>query len=442
MKKMALPWPESAFNGKVFAGTQAYIEESGVSNPSTFEQMARVITLWSRVSSMVRLSSPVNFHEQLSAIYALDQDLKTWWNRLPDCCKLTSTGSLPADDNVVPNVLLINIFYHQSFCVLHSSLVPVFSWSKQKDAWPNALQLSAQTAYEHACEVSLLIGKVLDGYSRLGAMPSFVSYAAYCGCMCSRAADTSSSLVANDSIGAIQIPFMSSTDALVREKAQRNVATNVKMIETMSTYWKIASILRFYVQYLLKVHEQNPSAMAGEPKNSTIETLISFRRNGVKTRTSILEFMGIIRPDGDGYVKPGDECDLQADDGNSITEPPSRQSERVTDLEMGDGSSAQQESSMASIGPPPQPQPTSDSGFQLDRPTGQYRPGLLSYLGTAGPEQLDLGMENQDYFNPFFDLQPLNVIYDNTSPGAADFNGCPFSLGYIYPSENAGSGCG
>ena len=182
MKKMALPRPESAFDAKVFNGAQTCIEESGFSSPSVYEQMARVITLWSRVSSMVRLPPLADFHERLSAIYALDQDLKNWWAQLPDCCKMRSAGSLPTDDNVVPKVMLVNIFYHQALCVLHSSLVPIFSWSKQQSTWANALQLSAQIAYEHACEVSLLIGKVLDCYARLSAMPSFVSYAAYCGC--------------------------------------------------------------------------------------------------------------------------------------------------------------------------------------------------------------------------------------------------------------------
>lgn len=182
MKKMALPWKEADFLNKTLSGTQNYIGDSESNTDSVFEAIARVITLWTRVSSMVRSTTPVSIREQLPHIYSLDQELTKWWSRLPNGLKLDSTAKWTINENLLPKALLTNVFFHQSLCVLHSSLVPVFSWGKQVDVWPSALQLSAQTAYEHACEVSALLRRVLDNFPRLSAMPSFIAYAAYCGC--------------------------------------------------------------------------------------------------------------------------------------------------------------------------------------------------------------------------------------------------------------------
>lgn len=452
MKKMALPWKEADFSKKALTGTQNYIENSDSYMDSTFEALARVITMWTKVSSTVRSTSSNSFHEQLSAIYSLDQDLTSWWSQLPDGLKMESTGTWTMDVDLLPKAFLANVFFHQSLCVLHSSLVPLFSWGRQIDLWPSALQLSAQTAYEHACEVSALLQKVLDGYPRLSAMPSFIAYAAYCGCEYTRRALIFLCLVnsTNAPPGAIQIPFISSADTSVREKAQRNVETNVKMIEMMSQYWRIASILRFYVGYLLRVHETSPSGMEGEPKHSTINTLTSFRTDAIRTRTSILEFMGILRRDGDGYVKSGDEIHLRVQDQNLSTEPSSRQSvvpNRANDalLASGGGDPTLHVSHSAGIIPDgalvsSSPSAGNNSSQPILLAGEQYRPELLSYLGVAGSDQLDLGIENQDYFNPFFDWQPMNAFNANMPADTADFNGCPLSLGYIYQQDNTGQG--
>lgn len=84
--------------------------------------------------------------------------------------------------------------------------------------------MSAQVAFEHAGTVSKLIQVVLSSYERLSAMPSFIAYAAYCGC-------------------AIQIPFMWCLNESVRDTVRRNVQANVKMIHTMADSWKFAGIL-------------------------------------------------------------------------------------------------------------------------------------------------------------------------------------------------------
>jgi hypothetical protein len=181
MKKLALPWREEDFNSKTPTGTQAYLEEIEASNGGIFEELVRVLTIWAKIVSLVR-SRPSNSAERVSAIYALDEELRRWWSRLPSGLKIDTSGPLAVVQELVPNVLLLDVFFHQSLCVLHSSLVPIFCWSKGEEASPTALQVSAQVAYDHACEVSNLIESVLNGYERLSAIPSFVTYAAYCGC--------------------------------------------------------------------------------------------------------------------------------------------------------------------------------------------------------------------------------------------------------------------
>ena len=223
MKEMALPWPEADFDRKTLSVPQAYLDESDPSCGSIFEELARVLTLWTSVVALVKLSPP-SFDERLSAIHSLDELLHKWWTRLPDVLKIDTTNHQAYCKDTLPKILLLNVLYHQALCALHSSIVPLFSWSKQNSGFSTAIQVSAQIAYDHAVLASELLNLVLTSYGRLSAIPSFVSYAAYCGT-------------------AIQIPFTNSSDRKIRERAQNNVHVNVKLIEMMSAYWKIAELL-------------------------------------------------------------------------------------------------------------------------------------------------------------------------------------------------------
>ena len=89
--------------------------------------------------------------------------------------KLTSSNVAALPQDVLPKVLLMNIVYHQSLCTIHASIVPLFSWGVGDSNWASARQLSAQVAFEHACEASTLIAAVLSTHPRLSAMPSFIS---------------------------------------------------------------------------------------------------------------------------------------------------------------------------------------------------------------------------------------------------------------------------
>lgn len=124
----------------------------------------------------------------------------------------------------LPLLLLTNLVYHQTLCVLHASIVPLFCWTAGDDAWSLTRQTSAQVAYEHACTVSALIRAALASTAKISAMPTFVAYAAYGGC-------------------AILMPFMWCSNLGLRYQAQANVRTNIRMIHGMAEYWKFAALL-------------------------------------------------------------------------------------------------------------------------------------------------------------------------------------------------------
>ena len=179
--------------------------------------------LRSSVVSLIKTSDVV-FSERVSAIQTLDEKLSRWWRQVPPIFELTTSSVETISHDLLPKILLLNVVYHQSLCALHASIVPAFCWSPSDESWLLARQLAANVAYHHAREVSALIKAVLSEYPRLSAMPSFVAYAAYCGC-------------------AIQIPFIWCSNPIVRGRAQANVRSNITMIHTMAEYWKFSAIL-------------------------------------------------------------------------------------------------------------------------------------------------------------------------------------------------------
>jgi len=128
------------------------------------------------------------------------------------------------DTSILPKVVLIDIVYHQCLCALHSSIVPLFSWSTGDGSWASARQVSAQIAYDHACAASTVLESALTYLPDANSLPSFVAYAAYCGC-------------------AIQIPFLWSSEPRIRDRAQKNVRTNVKIIRILAKLWKFSALL-------------------------------------------------------------------------------------------------------------------------------------------------------------------------------------------------------
>jgi hypothetical protein len=155
----------------------------------------------------------------------MDEKANHWWRDLPTEMRLEVDAIRNIEVSKLPLLLLLNLVYHQTLCILHASIVPIFCWTKGVDGWLSTRQMSAQIAYDHAHAVSRLIGEVLvSQVVKISAMPTFVSYAAYGGC-------------------AILMPYMFCSEATIRRQAQASVEMNVRMIHGMAEFWRFAELL-------------------------------------------------------------------------------------------------------------------------------------------------------------------------------------------------------
>ncbi|KAM3083425.1 hypothetical protein ACMFMG_004075 [Clarireedia jacksonii] len=224
MRKFPLPCPEYEFSSGSLI-TPGGCLSSDRSNGGLFAEVLKALTLWSSVASLTKGNESVVSNEKIRAIHELEEKMSNWWHGVEMDLKLTSSNMANVPHDALPKVLLINIVYHQCLCTLHASVVPLFCLTQGDRSHSPQIQLSAQIAYEHACLASELIATALATSSRPSAMPSFVAYAAYCAC-------------------AIQIPFMSCLNVVVKECAAANFAANVRMIEIMANFWKFPALLR------------------------------------------------------------------------------------------------------------------------------------------------------------------------------------------------------
>jgi hypothetical protein len=127
-----------------------------------------------------------NWVLRLVSIQALDGRINEWWSKLHQSFQI-APAEMPS--NIIPSLLLVHIIYHSCLCALHTSIVPLFSWSISDGASPYARQLSAQSALQHANAISSLLGAAREVQLDPARMLSFIGYAAYCAC-------------------AVQIPFL------------------------------------------------------------------------------------------------------------------------------------------------------------------------------------------------------------------------------------------
>ncbi|KAH7011168.1 hypothetical protein EDB80DRAFT_711345 [Ilyonectria destructans] len=373
MENLPLPWTEEDFQAGISRCPSVSLK-SGQSNGGIFGELIKGLTFWSSVVSSIKSES--SFNVKLTDIHALDERISDWWRNVRPALKLNPSNIAAVPHDALPKILLANLVYHQSLCALHASIVPLFCWGPGDDSWATARQLSAQLAFDHACRVSELIAGVFSTYPRLSAMPNFVAYAAYCGC-------------------AIQIPFMWCLNLKIRERAHANVKANVRMIHTMAHYWKFAALLQVYVRCLYNIHHRGPTILEGEPKHLDPSKLTNFKINAAHARTSILEFTGILRSKGDGYVIPGEETnDLGLEEGSDIALPP----------------------------PPEQREPQQTSQEQLQQETLSLLP-QLNFLTGESP--------TLDVFNSFLDPEMLNLFPNGEIPDLAGFDTNLLSLDYL-----------
>ncbi|CEI69321.1 unnamed protein product [Fusarium venenatum] len=278
VENLPLPWPDNNFEAGTPPTDIATIA-NGVVTGSEFAE--------SHVAPAVRCRETI-LSSRIQQIFAMESKILAWWSSIPLHFKLDASAIPNAHHESMPKILLTNFVYHQSLCALHSSIVPLFSWSKGDTYQSSARQLSAQIAFEHAGAISILIRCILRSAYSMSSMPIFVAYAAYSSC-------------------AIQIPFLWCSEPAVKAQSRSNVELNAKIIQGMSSYWKLASLLKVYVRCIHDVHKANPPNISNEPRYTDSSAFLHFGADSDLAKASILEFTGILRSSEGGYVKPGEE---------------------------------------------------------------------------------------------------------------------------------------
>lgn len=165
-----------------------------------------------------------NFSSRLAAIHLLDRDISEWYSKLPLSLQLGDENLSRRPQAILPLVFLIHSVYHQCFCSLHSSIVPIFSWSTKVGQSSSARQISAQIAFEHASSTSILAERILKGSYEISRTPSFLGYACYCAC-------------------AILIPFLRCTKLSLRDQVHQHVLINLRMLQQVGKFWRFIALL-------------------------------------------------------------------------------------------------------------------------------------------------------------------------------------------------------
>ncbi|KAH7370243.1 hypothetical protein BKA65DRAFT_13263 [Rhexocercosporidium sp. MPI-PUGE-AT-0058] len=391
--KLTLPWGENDFEAGFYAGAMASLD-SGQSNYGLFSELIRVMTYWRAVVNLIK-SPESSISARVTELHSLDAQISEWWSKVPDCLTLTPANISETPHSILPKLLLLHTVYHQCLCALHSSIVPLFSWSASDDTWLSARNLSAQISYDHACEASALFEAFFTNSDESSAIPSFVAYAAYCGC-------------------AIQIPFMWCSEANVRAKAHANVRTNVRMIRTLAKYWKFSALLEVHFQYLYKMHANNPTPLENEPKHFAVGELKGFKTNGSHVRDSILRHNSILLRKSDGVAEPGEEAnDLAIDDGNGM-----------------------QSSDLAEQNFPRSSTPLRQSPPQRALLVGGHQPSVATIpnstaIDTIDPYVLLQQSQNLDLFNPFLDPEAPYLFPEGEVPDFSQLGTSQVSLDFL-----------
>ncbi|OCT45727.1 hypothetical protein CLCR_01572 [Cladophialophora carrionii] len=296
--RLTMPWKEEDYEAGLPTCPRVCLK-SGGSTGSLYGELVKALTFWSEVNALIK-SPESRTSERLSAIYVLHEQVSSWWTTLPESLQLMPAKVPVVAQDILPNLLLVHILYRQCLCALHASIVPLFCLSPADRTWISARQTSAQLAYEHACAASELISAVLSSAHRLTAIPSFVAYAAYCGC-------------------AIQIPWIWSSQPVLRQRAQRNVRANVKLIQLLGKYWRFTALLESHVRCIYKIHAKHLTILDDEPKLVDPTKLTSFKINARHARRSILGHNDILWRNGDVLPRSGEELGdlgIEEDEGD------------------------------------------------------------------------------------------------------------------------------
>ncbi|ERS98385.1 hypothetical protein HMPREF1624_05169 [Sporothrix schenckii ATCC 58251] len=290
-----------------FASGMKDLDKKG--DGSVYAELVRGLTLWNKISDIVKKTDV----PKLTTLDSLHESLSQWWSNVPDSLKLplelpvageTRTqdvdGDAPSSEpqhSPLPLRLLLCVMYHQSICILHSSIVPLFSY-RSDSATTAALShshlslysrhVSAQLAFEHAQAVSQLI-KLSQRHYNIDPdrIPGFVSFAAYSAC-------------------AVQIPFFWCSNQDVQTRARSNVLVNLRMIQQMGKHWKYVSLLGINSWTLYKTLSRKPPRLNDEPKFMD-PSMLDVSWNGTdRAAKSIMSYSEIIWQSTGSYVERTD----------------------------------------------------------------------------------------------------------------------------------------
>lgn len=207
------------------------------STQSIYAELVRAMALWSSVVVLIKQTG-LSLASRLAEIQILDGRVHEAWSKLDSSFDLDCAMLAAVPSHELPKLLLLHVLYHQCLCSLHSSIVPLFSWSPSEGVFSYAQQLSAQTAFEHANSVSRLLHAALELDWDCRRMPSFIGYAAYSAC-------------------AIQTPFLWCSQPNVKQRAVSNALANLKTLQILGKHWAFLDVLVRFLAPRLTLSESN-----------------------------------------------------------------------------------------------------------------------------------------------------------------------------------------
>ncbi|KNG83811.1 hypothetical protein ANOM_008001, partial [Aspergillus nomiae NRRL 13137] len=252
MLNIRLPCSESEFQ---LGNPQSSITLKDVeSTQSIYAELIRAMALWSSVVLLIKQTG-LSLASRLAEMQTLDGRIHEAWSKLDPCFHLECTRMEAVPSHELPKLLLLHVIYHQCLCSLHSSIVPLFSWSPCEGVFAYAQQLSAQTAFEHANSVSALLRASLELDWDCRRMPSFIGYAAYSAC-------------------AILTPFIWCSQPNVRQRAVSSILASLKTLQILGNHWAFLGVLGRFACGLYKVHASDPFPLAARLSILTHNSII------------------------------------------------------------------------------------------------------------------------------------------------------------------------
>ncbi|KAK5707399.1 hypothetical protein LTR17_020742 [Elasticomyces elasticus] len=200
----------------------------------------------------------------------------------------------------------------------------------------------------------------------------------------------------------------------------------------MAPCWKFAALLDIHVGCLYKIHQRHAftSTLEDEPRNADITKLLNFKVKATHARTSILGFVDILRVQGEGYVKQGEETtDLGIEDDDMLRAPhlssntsiatnPDRTKQTVRENALSQHSHLGDDilPHQVNINTIPNP-PTAErrSCTQLSHTE------LNNTFGASDAAHLEMEQQSFDVVPPFFDPPLLDIFPDGEVPDLSQF---------------------